>query len=191
MRIVKKLFKWLFICVMALIFLLAVGLVLMRAKPFEKVPFIGGYKPLVVLGGSMEPAIKVGSAVVVSRVAPEDIKTGDVITFKTSSRLETAKTNQESLITHRVVDIERKNGQLLLTTKGDANKTNDTGQVPGNDVFGRAVLSLPYLGYFGSYVKTPIGFLLFLVVPGLSIILIEFRNIFVELKSNQVVGDVE
>lgn len=54
-----------------------------------------GFSPYAVLSGSMEPAYHVGDLIYVEKVAPEEIKVGDPITFVLNDDLVAA--------THRVV----------------------------------------------------------------------------------------
>lgn len=44
-------------------------------------PRLLGYEVYVVVSGSMEPAIPVGSALYVESVPPEEVEVGDVIAF--------------------------------------------------------------------------------------------------------------
>lgn len=182
MRILKKLFKWLFIGVMALVFLLAVASVLMRIRPLEKMPVIRGYKPLVVLGGSMEPAIKVGSVVVVKQVNPTQIKVGDIITFRAPVESDQLVKGERPLTTHRVTKISHRNGRVEFKTKGDANEDPDSWKVTEGDVLGRASFPVPYLGYVSRFARTLRGFILLVILPGLLIIAIEIRNILVQIR---------
>ena len=71
-----------------------------------KIP--GSYKLLVVLSGSMEPAIKTGSIVFVK---PSDTyQKGDIITFTDGKAA--------SSVTHRVFEIQNKDGKDIFITKG-------------------------------------------------------------------------
>ena len=63
-------------------------------------PLYGAY---VIISGSMEPIIKVHDAVITKRCTEDDIKIGDVVTYRS---LESAYYG--ILITHRVVNIEEK-----------------------------------------------------------------------------------
>ena len=167
---------------MALIFLLAVALALMRAKPFEKLPFIGGYKPLVVLGGSMEPAIKVGSVVLVRKVEPSHIKVGDIITFRVPLEAGQLVNGERPIVTHRVIDVSRQKGLLTVKTEGDANENADNWKITEHDVMGQAKFYIPYFGYLSHYVRKPVGFILLVIVPGLLIMLIEIRKILLQIR---------
>jgi len=52
-------------------------------------------------------------------------------------------------------------------------------------VVGKAIFTIPYVGYIGYFVRTPIGFMLLIIIPASLIIIIEIRNIIKELKKNQ------
>jgi len=126
-----------------------------------------GWQVDTVLSGSMEPAIPTGS-ILVSRTVPSDeIQVGDIITFSGSGR--------DRFITHRVTRIDRTNG-LVYTTKGDANNVEDPFTVPAEHVVGKELVHIPFLGFLLSFVKTPFGMILTLVIPGLLIIGLELRE---------------
>jgi signal peptidase len=126
-----------------------------------------GWHVDTVLSGSMEPAIPTGSLLVTRPVPPDDIHIGDIITFSGSGR--------DRFITHRVMAIERTNG-IVFTTKGDANNAEDPFPVPAEKVAGKVLVQIPFLGFIFSFVKTPLGIFLMLIIPGLFIIGLELRE---------------
>ena len=65
----------------------------------EEVPTLGGYCPLIVLTGSMEPEISSGDMIICHTIEPSEVKTGDVISFFDPEG------NGLSVVTHRVVEI--------------------------------------------------------------------------------------
>lgn len=100
------------------------------------VPFLFQIKPYVVMSGSMEPVIHVGSMAYVNRgIESEDIKVGDIITFNI---------NLGTYVTHRVVEIDSESKYFI--TKGDANDINDA-PVPFDNFVGKTEFSIPYFGY--------------------------------------------
>ncbi len=115
-------------------------------------PHIIGIQTFKVLSGSMQPSYPVGSLVYVKKTTPDNINIGDVITFYI---------NENSLVTHRVVskDIDKK----IFETKGDANEVKDGGVVSYDNVVGRAIFCVPYLGYVSSYFNTTQGSYLLVV----------------------------
>jgi len=112
-------------------------------------PVLIGYKPLVVLSGSMEPTYKVGSIIYYKKVNPSDLHVNDVVTFHY---------NNETFITHRIVNIEENNYQ----TQGDANNTPDYRLITFSDIQGKvSEFSIPYLGYYVNFINNHI-YLLFI-----------------------------
>jgi signal peptidase len=128
------------------------------------------YEP--VYTGSMEPAIPVGSIVVIKPVGTETLKTGDIICFKLS---------EPTSITHRIINITNEG----FTTKGDANEDPDQWTVKKENVIGKLVFTIPYIGYIGYFVRTPIGLILLIILPAILIIILEIRNIIKELKKTK------
>ena len=115
-----------------------------------------------VLSGSMEPAVKVGSLVITRPVRPEEVVVGDIIVFRPVSV-------GENMITHRVIAIGR-SSSIYFETKGDANDKPDPFTVPAQNLIGKVSFHAPHWGYFTEFLKTPIGFLFAVVIPGAVII---------------------
>jgi len=137
--------------------------------------FLGFYRPVQLWGdtryepvytGSMEPAIPVGSVVVIKPANPDTLKVGDIICFKTEA--EYPKT-----VTHRIIGITSQG----FITKGDANEDPDTWIVKKEDVIGKVVAVIPYMGYLGYFVRTPIGFAILIIMPAIILIILEIREI--------------
>jgi len=99
------------------------------------------YKVYVIHTGSMTPTIPPGSAVIVHE---GHYQIGQVVTF----------TENGLTVTHRLVSI---NAQGLTTTKGDANATVDPWHVPKSQIVGGVVAAPRYLGYWITYLKSPLG----------------------------------
>lgn len=138
-----------------------------------KLPIPGNYKVLTVLSGSMEPAIHTGAVVVVKPANEYNI--GDVITFG-----ETGK--DKTPVTHRIKNIYVKDGKPVFITKGDANNTADSREVGKEEIQGKVMFNVPFLGYILEFVKTPLGFGIVVILPALAIIADEFRKIWKEIK---------
>jgi len=123
------------------------------------------HKILMVTSGSMAPAIRQGSIVVILRMAEYEIN--DIVTFF-------EKENRQRKITHR---ISGKVGNLY-TTKGDANPSPDLKKISQDQVLGKVILAIPYFGYFFSLARTPIGIIILLSIPCLVAIISEIRKHF-------------
>lgn len=115
------------------------------------VPIIFKYKPLVVLTGSMEPTFKTGSIIYYKEVSQEDIKIGDIITFKLN----------DSFVSHRVNNIDN----YLYETKGDANNTVDATRIKYSDIVGKDLnFNIPYLGYYVKFINEHMYLLIFVAI---------------------------
>ena len=132
----------------------------------ERPPSIFGITPMVVLSGSMsgtqEGHIEVGDLIFSKSVEPDNLKEGDVITY----------IDNGIAVTHRITSIETdETGNLLFTTKGDANETEDTSKVTEEQVLGIYLSRLPKVGDFALFLKEPVGMLLFIGVPLIAFII--------------------
>jgi signal peptidase I len=127
-----------------------------------------GWRVDAVFTGSMEPALKVGGVVITHPVEADEISVGDIITFYSPQT--------EKLTSHRVTAIQG-GSSLYLQTKGDANENVDAVAVPVENVVGKVGFHIPYLGYATQFVKTRLGLILTLFLPGLFVILLEIRSI--------------
>lgn len=133
---------------------------------------ISGGGVYTILSGSMEPVYHVGSMLYVKPVAKEDLKVGDAITFAIS---------EDTTVTHRIAQIREDDGTISYVTKGDANETIDGAPVIYENIIGKPVFSVPFVGYVIDFIKTPYG----LVVSVSAVALLIFLGIlFGEKKSN-------
>jgi signal peptidase len=73
----------------------------MKIHP-DRVPSIFGYKPFVVLSGSMEAEIAKGDLAITKEIDADTLQKNDVVAFWDK---------QGHVVTHRIVDIVEKNGE--------------------------------------------------------------------------------
>ena len=110
-----------------------------------------GLQVFTVLSGSMEPAYGTGSLIYVKKVDPEDIKTGDVITFMLDA---------DTVATHRVIEVipdEEDPEVIRFRTKGDANDSPDGGAVHCKNVIRRAGYVHTFSRVCGELYTEPAG----------------------------------
>lgn len=101
---------------------------------------IAGFRPAIVMSGSMEPELHTGSVCIINQNADyEDMEAGDIIAFKRG----------EIKVTHRIIKITDKG----FYTKGDANISPDIGVVTKSDFIGETIFDVPYVGYAMYYIK--------------------------------------
>lgn len=134
------------------------GVLLVGAFVVQAAPgIVGADASYVVLSGSMEPAISPGDAVVVQDVDPTSIESGAVITF--------VRSEGETPITHRVVEVLDREDGLAFRTAGDANEGPDPEPVPAENVTGEVWFVLPYVGHVVLFANTPTGFAVLVGLP--------------------------
>jgi signal peptidase len=97
-----------------------------------------GWRPVVLLSGSMAPAMPAGTLVVTRPVHPDDLRAGDVVTVPLPGTA--------SLVTHRVVDVDRATTPPTATLRGDANDADDPHAYALTAPVRRAVLHVPRVG---------------------------------------------
>jgi signal peptidase len=118
-------------------------------------PLAFNARPLVVLSGSMEPALSTGDVSVVRSIAPLDARPGDIVTFRDPD-------NAGRLITHRVRAMHVQGGAVVFRTRGDANNVSEHWRVPASGEIGRVIYSIPKLGWVLAYARTKGLFVLML-----------------------------
>ena len=118
---------------------------------------VGAEYSFVVLTASMTPAIAPGDVVIVDERDPASIAEGDVITF--------LRGDNEVPVTHRVIGVESAGGGVAFETQGDANDVADASLVPGGNVLGVVMITIPYIGYVIQFAASPAGFVALVVIP--------------------------
>lgn len=140
--LIKKIFNGISLALVVIMVLFAVLLAGAR---------LVGLQVFTIISGSMEPNYHLGAIIYVQDVAPETLKTGDVITYLL---------NNDTVTTHRIVAVEPDAEDptvLRFRTKGDANRIEDPNPVHEENVVGKVVATIPYLGYVSDYVQHPPG----------------------------------
>lgn len=122
----------------------------------EEVPSILGYKPFIVLSGSMETEIHRGDLILVKEIEPSELVLEDVITFRDAD---------DTITTHRIIDIVEREGITYFITKGDNNNSQDQNLVEFEDVEGIYVLRIPAVGNIMNSLAEPTT----IVIVGLGI----------------------
>ena len=144
-------------------FAIGIGLALALPLAFDA-------RPLVVLSGSMEPALRTGDVSVVRSIAPLDARPGDIVTFRDPD-------NAERLITHRVRAMHVQGDAVVFRTRGDANNVSEHWRVPASGEIGRVTYSIPKLGWVLSYARTKGLFVLMLGGALALLLVVELASI--------------
>ncbi|HEY8445130.1 MAG TPA: signal peptidase I [Bacilli bacterium] len=121
-----------------------------------------GYDYYVVISDSMHPAIPKYSLVYIKKDAKE-INIGDVIAFN----------GDDMPILHRVIDVDGN----IYTTHGDHNPEGSIENVAFNNIIGKMIFHIPYIGLL--FINQYFWIIMALVICGLIIV----RNIIKEMKN--------
>lgn len=126
----KKTAKWSYVG-MGVSFACMAAVVMLVSGQFQ-------YKLLVISTPSMTGSLNVGDAIIYEEYDGEVIEEGDVVVFTKDDQM---------MIVHRVVDIQRVNGQVYYTTKGDANDATDAGYITAEHLRGVVRCKVPHVGH--------------------------------------------
>jgi signal peptidase len=137
----------------------AIGIALALAAPLAF-----DARPLVVLSGSMEPALGTGDVSVVRSIPPLDARPGDIVTFRDPD-------NAKRLITHRVRAMRVQGDAVVFRTRGDANNVSEHWRVPASGEIGRVVYRIPKLGWALAYARSK-GLFVLLLGGALGLLLV-------------------
>lgn len=156
--------NWLItIACIILIPILLINIYIMIASATNKdtIPSVFGYKPFIVLSGSMETEIHKGDLIITKIIDPDTLKIDDVIAFRDEAN---------TVTTHRIIDIVEVEGVSYFITKGDNNSTQDQNLVEFKDVEGIYVTRIPGIGSMMDSLSKPLT--LAILVSGITVIFV-------------------
>lgn len=119
-----------------------------------------------IVSESMEPIFYKDDLAIVQKSKLEELKKGDVITFKQEDRI----------ISHRIYDITKEKGKVKFITKGDNNEVQDVKLVEFQDVYGKVLFTIPKLGKVVHYVQNSRGFINILIFVIILYVLISLKD---------------
>lgn len=161
--------KTIFYIIAAIILIIFSMIIYKTIRYPNKIPDVFGIKPMIVVSSSMEPEINVGDLAFVKMVDTDTIKEKDIVAFRN---------NEDTVTTHRVIDVTEIDGNKCFTTKGDNNASDDSTMVSPSDIEGIYISKIPKLGEVLMVVQQPIVLaiiLLVILVGGLICLLIRWK----------------
>jgi len=133
-------------------------------------PSIFGFTFNTILSGSMEPEIQTGAMIAMKEVPAEKVKVGDIIGFKVEGI--------DVPVCHRVIEKLDTDGGIRFRTKGDNNEDPDSWVIKPENIRGRVIFDIPYLGCLASFVREPKGFVVAVGIPSAIIIILALKDLF-------------
>ena len=180
MKIVKKILTIVIMIILfSILFISGVILINSYIKP-DEIPSFFGWKPFIVLSGSMETQIMTGDVVVVKEIDTKELKENDIVAFKDTDNI---------VITHRIIEIIKdENGNIEYKTKGDNNNDEDNGYVKTEQIEGIYKFRIGKLGNLALFVQTPVGMIICISIPLIMLLLLQWKE---SLNNNKMKNDIE
>lgn len=164
---VFKIIKGLVVAILSIVLVINIYIMIQAKTNPKAVPSLFGYKPFIVLSGSMETKIYVGDLVIVKEVDSKSLKENDIIAFRDSENLVT---------THRIINVINSDKGVCFETKGDNNNTKDDGVVCSDSVEGKFQSRIPKIGNAILFIQEPLGFTVMMLSIFIVCIFIYFIN---------------
>lgn len=99
---------------------------------------LSGWRPVVLVSGSMAPAMPTGTLVLTRPVPVAEVRVGDVVTVPVPGG--------DARVTHRVTGLTPEGGTTWASLRGDANDADDGVAYPLGGTVLRAAASVPGVG---------------------------------------------
>ncbi len=147
----------------ALALTLVLGLIGVLAAGYYAMHY-RGYRLSAVQTGSMIPTLHVGDGVVIEPVSYNNLKPGDVISYRSGN----------GTVTHRIASISSRGGSV--TTKGDHNPNPDS-PISKGQIIGKVVVVAPLIGNVRKVLQKPILLVVVIYLPATALIVWEVRSI--------------
>lgn len=163
----KKLIKLIIYIMIIPIIFYNISLIFFSMINKSETPNFFGIKTFVIISGSMEPNLKISDIVIIKRCEQNELKENDIISFRSG----------QSVITHRINKIIETENGVEYITKGDNNNIKDNGTIKFDDIEGKYIGKIEYLGKVVLFLKNKIVII--------SIIIIFYLIYAHEMKTNE------
>jgi len=115
--------------------------------------------------------LHVGDLIIVQGVDPKEINAapepdGDIIVFHQPR-------SYKELIVHRAIANQTIDGEICFTTKGDGNTGSDSTPVPGDQVVGKVILRIPWIGHIALFLHNSSGIFIIIILI-VILVIVEF-----------------
>ena len=94
-------------------------------------------KPVAVATGSMEKELYTGDVVIIKKCNANDANVGDIIEYQMEGYT----------VIHRIIEKRQRSGEFYFVTKGDNNNAPDVAEVREDQLIGKTIFKIRYIGY--------------------------------------------
>ncbi len=157
------------VLVVILVFMAVASLMMITSSASDGIASVFGYSPITIYDTkSMEPFFGSNDLVIVKKTDGQDLKVDDIISFWG------IVDGSKNIITHRIVEVvEQPDGTVAYRTKGDNNDLMDQDEfndfrqpdIMPEDIIGVYVTHIGGFGTVLSFIKSPTGILVCMVIP--------------------------
>lgn len=163
-KAVKNIKRIIGLCIFSIIIVIVYNAFLISISNTDtEQKYVFGFKAFAIETSSMEPELKIGDVIIVKKCKSEDLKVGDIITFR----------SRGELITHRITEIHEETNRY--STKGDKNTLNDIEKVKFKEIEGKKVLKIS--GFWNFLQKAQKGMYAFFLLIFLATIFLHSRRV--------------
>lgn len=155
LKIIKRIIGITLSTIFILIILINLFMIVKMAINPDEIPDFFGYKFLVITTGSMKDTIGIGDFIIIQDVKELELKEQDIISFH----------DNKDIVTHRIIEIRKENGESYYVTKGDNNNVKDDGEVLSSEIIGKYVFTIPFIGHVVLFTQTTSGMLVLILIP--------------------------
>ena len=167
MKGIKKIITVLGLILFIVIVTVGITIIYKSYSEPDKIPSVFGWKPFIVLSGSMEDTIMPGDLILTKEIDALELKEGDIISFRT---------NKYTVVTHRIINIIDEEGERKYYTKGDNNDSADSEPVCNDQIEGIYRYRIPKLGNIALNLQKPIGIVICIALPLIIILIAQFAD---------------
>ena len=168
-KIIKIIYKTIRIIFKTILAITLVSVVILATQTLinkDKIPSIMGVEVLQVVSESMKGTLNINDVIIAKKVDVKSLNVGDIIVFKKDG----------AVITHRITNIVKRYDKLEFETKGDANNTPDKGTVKEENIEGKYICTIKYIGNILKFIKTPIGLTLVVTIPIITMLFVIMKE---------------
>lgn len=131
-----------FLTILFAVLVIALSIIVtVQILPIDKAIDIFGFKPLVVMSGSMSGEFEVMDMLVVGNADPNYLKAGDVITFYPPNATD------EKYISHYIAEITPNENDWEIRTKPNLTEQWDDWVLSSENIIGKELFVIPKIGY--------------------------------------------
>ena len=140
---------------------------------------LGGYGIYTIITESMVPKYNVGDMVIAKKIPITELKVNDDIVYLGNKNDFAGK-----IVTHQIIEIEKKGNELYFHTKGIANMIEDP-LVEENQILGKVIMKGTILSLISKIVNNPYGFYFVIFVPFAILLVMEIIDFIEEKKERK------